>query len=78
MAEKGFPGCIGSIDCTHWVWKNCPIAWQGYFQNKDHKHSVIMEAVCNHDMYLIHVFVGVPGSNNDLNVLAKSSFKNKY
>ncbi|KAI3507882.1 hypothetical protein L1887_22877 [Cichorium endivia] len=27
-AAHGFPGMLGSLDCTHWAWENCPSAWR--------------------------------------------------
>ena len=53
---------MGSIDCTHWQWKNCPIAWQGMYQDRKHKRSIVVEAICGHDMYFYQVYVGLPRS----------------
>ncbi|GLT38016.1 hypothetical protein SLA2020_122890 [Shorea laevis] len=74
---RGFPGMIGSIDCMHWEWKNCPAAWKGMFVQGDHdKPTIMAEAVASADLWIWHAFFGVPGSNNDINVLDRSSVFN--
>ncbi|XP_020262216.1 uncharacterized protein LOC109838163 [Asparagus officinalis] len=71
--ERGFPGMIGSIDCMHWQWKNCPKAWQGQFTS-GHKGTatVILEAVASYDLWIWHAFLGLPDSLNNINVLDRS------
>ena len=70
---RGFPGMMGSIDCMHWQWKNCPKAWKGMFMN-GHKGvaTIVLEAVASSDLWIWHAFFGVAGSNNDINVLDRS------
>ncbi|XP_059625384.1 uncharacterized protein LOC132268570 [Cornus florida] len=70
--ERGFPSMLGSIDCMHWVWKNCPTGWHGIHKGRNHKPTLILEAVTSKDLWIWHAFFGMAGSNNDVNVLDHS------
>ena len=64
---------LGSIDCMHWVWKNCPVAWRGQYTRGDKgAPTMILEAVTTHDLRIWHGYFGVAGANNDINVLNHS------
>lgn len=72
--KRGFPGMFGSIDCMHWHWERCPVAWKGQFTRGDQKvPTLILEAVASHDLWIWHAFFGAAGSNNDINVLNQST-----
>ena len=70
--KKGFPGMLGSIDCMHWAWKNCPYDKQGQYKGHVEKPTIILEAVASEDLWIWHAFFGMPGSHNDINVLHRS------
>lgn len=73
-AERGLPGCIGSIDCSHWRWTACPKGFQGMYQSGADKgnRSIVLEAACDEDLWIWHWYVGAPGSFNDVNVFHES------
>ena len=70
--QAGFPGCIGSIDCMHWEWKNCPSAWKGMFQGKAGVPTVVLEAIADKSCRFWHFNFGAPGTLNDVNILDRS------
>ncbi|KAE9191443.1 hypothetical protein PF005_g18844 [Phytophthora fragariae] len=71
-AKRGFVGMLGSLDCMHWAWKNCPTAWAGQYTGKESKPTIVLEAVVSSDLWFWHAFFGMPGSHNDINVLDRS------
>ena len=73
-ARKMLPGCTGSVDCMAVKWKNCPKSWKGQYHNPRHGKlaSVSVEALCDSNLYCWHVFVGQPGTNNDITVSESS------
>nr|XP_043626088.1 uncharacterized protein LOC122597576 [Erigeron canadensis] len=72
-AVHSFPGMLGSVDCMHWAWRNCPTAWQCQYTRGDKGHQTIMlEAVASYDLWIWHAYFGPAGSNNDINVLNES------
>ncbi|XP_030936345.1 uncharacterized protein LOC115961509 [Quercus lobata] len=71
--HRGFPGMLGSIDCMHWKWKNCPSKWKGQYIGHTLDPTIILEIVVLYDLWIWHAFFELPRSHNDINVLEWSS-----
>lgn len=63
------PGMIGSLDCTHTTWKNCPKAFQGSYSGKSKRPTIVLEAVCDYNLWFWHASFGYCGAMNDINIL---------
>nr|XP_043625537.1 protein ALP1-like [Erigeron canadensis] len=67
------PGMLGSVDCTHVEWLNCPRHLRGQYTRGDHGVPTIMlEITATQDTWIWHAYFGAAGSNNDINVLNQS------
>ncbi|KAJ8772095.1 hypothetical protein K2173_027272 [Erythroxylum novogranatense] len=43
--KRGFPGMLGSLDCMHWTWQNCPTAWAGQYSGRRSNNDInVLEA----------------------------------
>jgi len=71
-AERSFPGCMGSMDCAHWEWHPCPKGMVGAYQTQKGARGVFTEAMCDKDLWIWHLFLGAPGSLNDISVINQS------
>ena len=72
---EGFPGCLASWDCKHFVWHKCPMRWAGQYAGhaEGGKKTLILEAIADLNRYIWYANFGDAGALNDINVLDKSS-----
>ena len=74
LEKHGIPGMVGSIDCMHVGWKNCPVAWQGQFKNgKQTMPTLVLEAAADYNLRIWHASFGHPGTMNDRTIWDQSS-----
>jgi hypothetical protein len=64
----GVHGMIGSLDCSHFVWGNCPVAHHRQFQGKEGKPTLVVEAMADHTFYVWHAVFGYAGTLNDITI----------
>jgi hypothetical protein len=69
---------IGSLDCTHTFWKNCPKAWQGSYKGKESKPSIVMESIADYFLFLWHASYGYTSTLNDNTILHLSPLMDRF
>lgn len=66
---RGFPGCIGSIDCVHIGWDKCPTQYTNLYTGKEGFPSIAYEVICTSRKFIQSVTVGHPGTRNDKHIV---------
>ena len=74
----GARGCMGGLDCMHWRWDKCPVAWHGVFKGKEKYPSIVLEALCDANLWFWHAQFGHAGTLNDINIWNKSRLKDVF
>lgn len=64
-AQAGFPGCIGSVDCTHFWWETTPAAIRSAYKGKEGYTTVAAQFTVNHWREIMHVSDLFAGATND-------------
>jgi hypothetical protein len=67
------PGIQGAIDCTHvHIQKPRTLYAEDYYYHKSGSFSIVAQAVVDSKKRFIDLFVGMPGSTNDMRTLRRS------
>ncbi len=72
---QGVDGILGSCDCTHTIWKNCPKAWAGSYRGKENTPSIVLKDISDYHMFFWHASYGYAGTLNDKTIFDLSPFQ---
>jgi len=72
--KLGFPGAIGSVDCTHVDWNKCPYSMANSCRGKEGSTTVVFEVVVDHRRRIWSCSKGFVGSFCDQNVSDADTF----
>jgi hypothetical protein len=61
-----------------WEWHNYPTSWKGMFTSRGNHPSMTFEVVALYDLWIWHVYIEMPRSNNDINVLHQSPIFSRH
>ena len=61
----GLPGCIGSIDCVHLIWTNCPVVITSQCKGKEKFPTLAFQVVVSHTRKILSCSPAFYGSVND-------------
>jgi hypothetical protein len=53
------------VDASHVRWR-CPKHLQALYKGKEQATTIVVHAVATHNLRCDHLFVGAPGTNNDI------------
>lgn len=65
----GFPGAIGSLDCTHIRWEKCPAGLRSTCKGKEGYPSLSFELTVDHFRRIHAVSCGHYGGRNDKTIV---------
>lgn len=73
--KYGYPGVVGCIDGTH-IYISSPLFQAARYVNRFKKTSLLLQAVCDHNMVFRDIYVGQPGSVHDSRMFQRSPLSN--